>query len=110
MSELAEFLMKRIDEDYEEIGVALPGQPIDTAGPNGVGWTAVGTADELLMISKARAIADCTSKRAVVLLHTPIPGQDADPSCKTGSIPCFTLRAVALAYAGHPDYDPAWRP
>ncbi len=30
-------------------------------------------------------------------------------TCRTQG-PCVTLRLLALPYAGHPDYQPEWRP
>lgn len=85
----------------------------------------------------ARVLADCAAKRAIVELHRPeerVTGYRGNehirewqcPSCggagpdedAGGNLfldiwhdraPCDTLLALAQPFAGHPDFDPAWR-
>jgi len=60
----------------------------------------------------ARVLAECAAKRAIVALHAVIPRPDDASYCEEDEapFPCPTLRALALPYAEHPDYDEAWRP
>lgn len=53
----------------------------------------------------ARALAEVESKRLILREH------DEEPCsvCIDDINGCPTRRAFALPYAGHPDYDPAWR-
>lgn len=69
-------------------------------------------------------IVDVVAKRAILDLHTPnltararhegqqylsCPTCDPYPSMDAPSPgPCATLRWLALPFAGHPDFDPAW--
>lgn len=65
-----------------------------------------------------RMLAEVDAKRRIVELHEPIDGHcssclesENDFYGKTyEDAPCITLRLLALPYADHPDYDPAWRP
>jgi hypothetical protein len=57
----------------------------------------------------ARALAEIAAKRAILATHDPVDPCDAhDVSLQ--SIPCDTVRHLAVVYAGHPDYDETWRP
>jgi len=64
----------------------------------------------------ARVLAECAARRAIVALHARYSERyEGCSSC--GSVaeygvdyPCDTLRALALPYADHPDYDEARRP
>lgn len=66
----------------------------------------------------ARVLAECEAKRSIVELHLPtesfrwcITCTDIDvaPPNNVEAYPCRSLRALALPYAGHEDYDEAWR-
>ena len=68
-----------------------------------------------------RILLECEAKRRIVGLHdtsyswmdaATSPARDVCSLCNTdgGTYPCTTLRALALPYADHPDYDPDWRP
>jgi len=69
-----------------------------------------------------RALAEVEAKREILKLHRPgRPIYEAEDStrrtCWSCGVddgwydvpaPCDTLKALALPYADHPDYDPAW--
>lgn len=76
-----------------------------------------------------RILSECESRRRIVELHevsvewtwvTPFDGpayREASVSCEVcgwaaegESSGCDTLRALALPYADHPDFDESWRP
>ena len=120
--DLGEFLMTRIAEDEavaraahyegqrwyaeEEIVDRWPecdcGTPVMTANRK----------DEARFVADwhpARILAECDAKRRIVAEHAPIDPCDAhDASFET--MPCDTLRFLALPYADHPDYRDEWRP
>jgi hypothetical protein len=59
-----------------------------------------------------RVLAQCAVRRALVDRHQ-VGVRDAAP-CPCGRAgtacpPCHTLRALALEWADHPDYQPEWR-
>lgn len=75
----------------------------------------------------ARVLAECEAKRRIVALHERLSGEHAThPDFPDGSAacvacgwsdgwyaepwPCETLKALAVPYADHPDYDESWRP
>lgn len=77
----------------------------------------------------ARVLIECEAKRRIVELHhyeypfswvekLDVPEQPDKRVCSTCGDPdearvpwpCRTLRFLALPYAAHPDYDPAWHP
>ena len=130
MSDLAEFLIARIAEDEEAAwGTAhwdhMPADTFDNHLDNLAGgysdqpWVVydeegqpiareVGCADAV-HISRhdpARVLAECKAKRRIVemadLAH--------ERRLETDSALFLVLRYLALPYADHPDYDPAWRP
>lgn len=98
------------------------------------------TADHIARQDPARVFAECKAKRAIVHLHRQLgdtvpngwlDGRHAYLSypevawtcdqCGPGDewvehperdyrYPCDTLRALAVVYAGHPDYQDEWRP
>lgn len=70
--------------------------------------------------SPTRVLAECAKNRRILSEHMPERPdlQEYEPqACRicyyddaaTELHPCPTLRALALPYAGHPDFDPAWR-
>lgn len=73
----------------------------------------------------ARVLAECAAKRRIVELHRDLERVvvDADSDehlrltgggecseCHHKTMPCPTLRHLAVVHADHPDYDEAWRP
>jgi hypothetical protein len=69
----------------------------------------------------ARALAEVEATRRILADHEAMPVGDrvfcrrcGEPpqwgfDATTVDFPCPTLLALALPYAGHPDFDPAWR-
>ena len=87
------------------------------------------TREYLGQFNPARMIIECESKRSIVELHTPVTDwkifwhdeivdRPDDSACTTcGSFfeyperwPCSTVRALALPYVDHCDYQNEWRP
>lgn len=91
---LTDFLLAQIAED-EAATLTMVCECVDDPGPG----------------CPSRVLAECEAKRAIVELHAPEPGQHPD-FCghDLRQLPCSTLRILALPYADHPDFDPAWRP
>jgi hypothetical protein len=63
----------------------------------------------------ARILAECEAKRRIVELHltamtTPPPPDPYQEGLVQGWRDTSVLQLLALPYADHPDYDPAWRP
>jgi len=58
-----------------------------------------------------RAMAEIDTKRLNIDLHSAKPGQHPD-FCwhDKHELPCPTLRLLALPYADHAGYNPAWKP
>jgi len=63
----------------------------------------------------ARVLAQCSVRRKLVVEHRVaglVPGSarcgcgGPGPACP----PCLTMRALALEWADHPDYEATWRP
>ena len=131
---LTEFVLSRIAEDeasarstkalFDALPFAERAAKQFTSGagfqrPNGLG-------------TDARVLAECEAKRRIVKLHLiyrgdriqPIDTSGTDFGCELcGRLDalhsdslieaigyCDTLRALALPYASHPDYNPDWRP
>jgi hypothetical protein len=67
----------------------------------------------------SRVLAEVEAKRRIIDLHQPSPPVAAvvslhgpiDPICAADALiyPCDTIKALALPYADHPDFDPAWK-
>jgi hypothetical protein len=109
---LTDFLLARIAEDEREARM-------DDGSPAPIG-----------MWDPERVLAECEAKRRIVEEHGDggeSQGYLADEdwrygymphACETcGSFgeygtpwPCRTLRALALPFADHPEYDESWRP
>ncbi len=111
---LIEFLLARIAED------------------EAIAWT------HEVWPNQARVLAECEAKRHIIKIHQPVqftdisiniidetvchtchavldsPFEDEDDTWEYPLIqqhyPCKTLRATALPYADHPDYQQEWRP
>ncbi|HZC73151.1 MAG TPA: DUF6221 family protein [Jatrophihabitans sp.] len=97
MAGLREFLLARIIED--ESWARGPGYGDALTDP-------------------ARLLYECTAKRMIVAVHSigpaaPSTGDTAQPRehcAHDGTVyPCLTLRALALPYANHPDFQGEWR-
>jgi Family of unknown function (DUF6221) len=98
---LVEFLRARIDED-QRYATHAAGMMIGTeAGFHGMA--------HINRWRPARVLAECDAKRRIVAEHADIDPCDAhDAAFK--SIPCDTLRLLALPYADHPGYRSEWAP
>lgn len=119
---LTEFLLARIAED-EATARAASGDHWDRLRDGDpkfrkvVAWglTPIGAmnaeqdAEHISHHDPARVLARCEADRRIVELH----GGDYDGECQSPAHldgPCRTLRALALPYADHPDYDEEWKP
>jgi hypothetical protein len=136
MSDLAEFLLARISEDEEAAqNAGGTGERWRSGATPSTGgwydWFAPGdrpqawvkrgnahdkdTVDHVVRHDPARVLAESDARRRVVnmceavgpdLAHVEVSSAPADREELAGG----TLRALAVAYAGHPDYRPEWRP
>lgn len=73
-------------------------------------WESAERARHIALHDPARVLAECEAKRRIAEMHR--EGIDADCvlDCDDHMYgPCNTLRALALPFAEHPDYDEAWR-
>ena len=124
---LTDFLLARIAEDEAPTWKLIPyACPPGCCAPEGwVGHRCLicdeesygGTVEAITEIAeehaekvhrRARVLAECEAKRAVVGLHPEMLGWCQ--GCAHESYPCRTLLALALPYADHPDYREEWRP
>lgn len=70
-------------------------------------------AGHIIRHDPVRVLAECEAKRRIIAEH---PRDYSECGHCPGSYgnneeyPCTTLRATALPYGDHPDYDEAWRP
>ena len=125
---LIEFLESRISEDEEAaraVEALVPNDPEIRAAHQGgqrrsdaehtAWWRERESALHLtgtwmVGASPRRVLAECAAKRAITGLH------DAQIAASEERRNGFedglrvAVRALALAYASHPDYDEAWRP
>ena len=119
MSTLTDFLLARIAEDEEDARAAdgprwihedkvvtfeafgPDSDYVDASAPIYVDTRANGR--HIVRWSPARALAECEAKRQIVGYAAPADGPGR-------AWYQFTLLRLALPYAGHPDYDEAWRP
>ena len=78
-----------------------------------------GATTHAVRFDPARALAECEAKRRIVEHHSRDADPEGDDMADTCAIcsssgpdaqgwPCDTLRYLAVVYADHPDYDPAW--
>lgn len=104
MSDLVEFLLARIAED-EAVARAFDGIPSRAYETDGLAASA-----EYVTVyaSPARVLAECEAKRRVVERCAALA--DIQVRRQTRELAGDTLRALALPYADHSDYDEAWRP
>lgn len=126
MSDLAEFLRARLDEDEEAAQAAKPGpwhadgggvyakHPVDEV----VDYST--SADHIARHDPKRTLIEVEAKRRNIEQHGSTTGYVFDDdddalACRccgdlTVAYPCGTLRLLALPYADHPDYRPEWAP
>ena len=94
LQQLVEFLLARIAE-HEHIASQLGTDPAMDF-----------RLDKTPLDPWDRVLADCKSKRAIIQLCQATEARGvATDAWVVGS---ETLRLLALPYADHPDYDPAW--
>lgn len=119
---LTDFLLARITED-EEVAKAvaeeiraelardiyLPGQGPDP-DDRGMYRASDGNDSPAVVVGPARVLAECAAKRRIVDAQWDADPNDGDWSSGYLSANDQAVRALALPYAGHPDYDDAWRP
>lgn len=138
--DLVEFLTARLDEDEQTALAASPGpwrpgeEHDDVIAVDDItvaeGFALSGrqlraTVDHIACHDPARVLAEVDAKRRLVELHStphtvvdgfcveeggPCTHRGEDECTLCGETPCATLRLLALPYAGHADYDEAWRP
>ncbi|TXS22373.1 hypothetical protein EAO70_05790 [Streptomyces sp. adm13(2018)] len=110
MDDLIAFLRARLDEDTRGLG--------DAQSISGMRWVVGTMQGTTVLMSASRFRAELDAKRQIIALCEPplvdvrglgdneprfIPGEGAPWGIDV-------LRVLALAYAGHPDYQDAWRP
>lgn len=89
---LADFLLARIAEDEAWARESLP--------PGAVDYDVPGRYE--------RVLAECDAKRRIVEHEAPGPRNQQHGAIKWEFVPPV-LRILALPYADHPDFDPAWK-
>jgi len=132
MQSLVDFLLARIAEDERDASAALR-DVISADGTIGARWWGAGSdvmagrddhvaavstgdlavADHIARWDPARVLAECDAKRRIIGVHG-LNEFNVDP-CDAhddtfASVPCDTVRLLALPYADHPDYRDEWRP
>jgi len=101
---ITDFLLARIAEDEVAAAAAdVEGTPADRAAP----------------LHPRRVLAECAAKRVILTLADEATGLDetVDMERVSGArgdsgihyVGDRILRAMALVYAAHPDYNPGWR-
>jgi hypothetical protein len=120
----AGFLAARLDEDEAlarrglEWQQKYPPATGTAAGPLTQFCTLTGV--PCLRQNPARVLAEVAAERKILALHhldheSYLDGDGIERpghhcwECDQREWPCPTLRALAAVYAGHPDYDPAWK-
>ena len=128
---LDEFLLARIAEDKRvAVDAAAAGgrqewtvEDLPASGPGQHGSAEPHVAEHAARHDPARVLQECTAKRRLVLACRETrpdlaflgarPQGMADfplPPTDQHQLAALTLALLALPYAGHPDYRPAWRP
>lgn len=113
--ELADFLLARIAEDEDvarrsiedDTRMTAEAGPIENPGPAYVTEQASVGMEYLVGVRPARVLAECEAKRQVVTQAAHYTDVLYDPAAQVYR---QVLRALALPYAGHPDYRPQWAP
>ena len=116
------FLLARIAEDHRLAAAAAAATGRESWVGGVPGELAGDAADHVAHHDPARVLAGCAAKRRLVLacrdtrpdlhllgarpqgLDFPVPPTDQH------QLAALTLALLALPYAAHPDYRPAWRP
>ena len=104
---LTEFLLARIAEDEAVARKAMRfyqhvlGIPHYFMPPNGKEFP-----DPRISMTPVAALAECASKRAIVGIAKSSESGD----CGWYLTFNLALKALALPYADHPDFDESWRP
>lgn len=100
--ELVEFLLARIAEDEAMSQAAV------RWSEGASQWSDAGEPDwqHIARWDPARVLVECDAKRRIVELHP----EHGWSHCEGESLPCPTLRLLALPYAEHPDYREEWKP
>ena len=133
MSDLADFLLDRIDDDEDQARLATPGPwenvrvnestdgwnvearaadgthldvAVDRAHP-AEGACGVSDAAHIARWDPTRVLADCDAKRRIVALGVCTACDVEAQSCDHRD---QALRLLALPYASHRDYRHEWRP
>lgn len=134
MTALTEFLLERIAED-EAVALRRKGtgffkydrKPHTNKMGGSIsywlddwqGQAFIDVTEHIARHDPARVLAECEAKRAIVELHANNEGDLERGSCSTctdrdylGIVddewPCATIRALALPYADHPDFESGW--
>lgn len=103
---LTVFLLARIAEDEAVAQACSPGW----TGPESMGAIEGGGS---VLVSPKRVLAECEAKRAIVEEHSPWATANGYCGAHDGRYlleDCPTLRALALSYADHPQFQDDWRP
>ncbi len=103
MSELADFLLRRIADEERAARAARRGRHVSQ------------------LVGPGRLLADCATRRKIIALHevhlmsdgvaAMLDGESG--SCRAGrnerEYVCPTLRLLALRYADHVEFNPDWQ-
>lgn len=106
MSDLVEFLLARVAEDEAEARAA---QADAMVGFRWKHWPegAYYEIQAATLTSTRRTRAECEAKRRIVERAAPLA--DSQVRRQTRTLALGVMLALALPYADHPDFDPAWR-
>lgn len=115
--ELVVFLLARIAED-EAVARAARDDDLTNAHMLGLAEGSALSPGDRVMVHPTRVLAECEAKRRIVASYQGASSALArmnDPLRRgLGEAMVLAhgdaLRALALPYAEHPDYDEAWRP
>lgn len=114
---LTEFLLARIAEDEaaaSECARATEREPVSLRATDGQATSsALSAMEHIVRWDTRRVMAECEAKRRIVETHNEAESWYADnPHAAAGELDGLVtaLKALALPYADHPDYDEKWRP
>jgi len=115
---ITEFLEARIAEDEAALE-RTSWYPHSTHGADALGTYRADCPDCLGVPSKARVLAECKAKRAIIeqasIVHEVIEGEwgggrtIAEEGWQEGNLGTDLVRTLAAVYADHPDYRAEWR-
>ena len=120
MSEIADFLLRRIAEEERAARRAATSQATKLTAPIPDEST-VDTVWGHALMTPGRLIAHCAARRQIIALHEISIVDDGIPamidgesgSCRAGrserAYLCQTLRLLALPYADHVEFNAAWQ-